>query len=330
VKRLPRQSLQGGLPLPPTLGQPASVHVFDDDSIEAIDAALACGRPLLVRGEPGTGKSQLARAAAVALERGFLSAFVDAHTEVRDLLWTYDAVARLAEAQVRAQDELPDARLERLARAKFVVPGPFWWALDWAGAVAQQRNASREPPELGPGAKLDCGIVLLIDEIDKADASVPNGLLETLGQGTFDVPGVGRVQRRGSAPLVILTTNDERTLPAAFVRRCLVLHLRLPENDELVDWLVVRGRVHCPGLPESILRRAASQLRDDRRVMRDAGLPPPGQAEYLDLLAVLAERSPHEGETEGLVERLARFVLRKHGDLGSPRSEAPGRLWDPR
>src|SRR5215831_19488070 len=86
--------------LPAAGGLPDSVHVIDEDSILAINAALATGRPLLVRGEPGTGKSQLARAAAQALGRAFVSHAVDARTETRDLLWTVDAVARLAEAQV--------------------------------------------------------------------------------------------------------------------------------------------------------------------------------------------------------------------------------------
>src|SRR4051812_49021009 len=93
-------SAAGAVALPAMGGMPSSVHVIDEESIDAINAALATARPLLVRGEPGTGKSQLARAAAVLLGRAFLAHAVDARTETRDLLWTLDAVARLATAQV--------------------------------------------------------------------------------------------------------------------------------------------------------------------------------------------------------------------------------------
>src|SRR5262249_50323380 len=124
-------------------GMLASVHVIDEDSILAVNAALATGRPLLVRGEPGTGKSQLARAVAEALGRAFVSHSVDARTETRDLLWSVDAVARLAEAQVMGalhHVEHDEVR-RRIDVIEFVQPGPLWWAFDWASAQAQARRS---------------------------------------------------------------------------------------------------------------------------------------------------------------------------------------------
>src|SRR5262249_44199997 len=124
------------IPLPDRGRTRASVHIIDEDSIEAVNAALATGRPLLVRGAPGTGKSQLARAAGERLGRAFLPYAVDGRTETRDLLWSMDAVSRLATAQVLGAlgvrgDEALKARMEIGA---FVKPGPLWWAFDWAGA----------------------------------------------------------------------------------------------------------------------------------------------------------------------------------------------------
>ncbi len=211
---------------------PASVHVFDDDTIEATNAALAAGRPLLVRGEPGTGKSQLARAVATALDRALLSFTADARTEARDLMFTIDTVSRLAEAQILGH--LPhDANLDvrqQLSEGRFTSPGPLWWLFDWPSAERQAALGGGARPWTPEGWTPPRGAVLLLDEIDKADPAVPNGLLEALGQGQFQIPGGTMVSATDSAcaPLVVVTTNEERALPDAFVRRCLVLQLGWP------------------------------------------------------------------------------------------------------
>jgi MoxR-like ATPase len=164
--------------------------------------------------------------------------------------------------------------------------------------------------------------VLLIDEIDKAEADLPNGLLETLGNGAFSVPyldeAVGLTEGM-PPPLVVITTNEERELPAAFVRRCLVLHLELPkERQALIDWLVDRGAHHFgERCPENVRREAASQLWTDRQAVREDGLPGPGQAEYLDMLRALSTMTEDEAEKDrenkqlALLETLREFILRK-------------------
>lgn len=296
------------LPLKPCDGLPAMAHVFERDSILAVNTAIACNRPLLIKGEPGSGKSQLARAVAQRLGRELVAKYVDARTEAHDLLWSQDAVSRLAEAQVvRAAG----ASVKVLARSKYVVPGPLWWAINWQSAMDHVGQAVIKPSKIPGKERPTKGMVVLIDEIDKADSSVPNGLLECLGQQTFTVPGVdGQIVAKPPLPLVMLTSNDERPLPRAFVRRCVVLHLRLPQVD-LASWLATRGRAHFAGkLSDADILAAADQVVRDRDAVDERHKP--GLAEYIDLLTAL-----HRGV--GSIAAIAPFVLRKHADPG----EAP-------
>jgi MoxR-like ATPase len=329
---------------------PEQYHQFEPESALAIEAALGACRPLLVRGEPGVGKTQLALAAASVLRRPLVQKVVEARTESRDLLWEYDAVMRLAEAQVagaitsrergQAQEGASgntlagaDQALFRLLRsrlrpARFVRPGPLWWAFNW-GHARRQAKLSRSPvPAHDDKADPKNGCVVLIDEIDKGDTDVPNGLLEALGAGEFTPLGRNRpVRVHGRFPLVIITTNEERTLPNAFVRRCLVLHLKLPDDEkDLTDFLVNRAKVHFPPEDQSdqairifdrsvpLFRKVAEVLVDDRREARERGLSPvPGQAEYLDLIRALRamERDSPESQLV-LLEKVKGFALRKN------------------
>ena len=307
------------LPIHGTL--PATVHVFDGKSIEAINAALAARRPLLVRGEPGTGKSQLARAAAAALGRAFLSFTVDARTESQDLHYTVDTVARLADAQILGH--LPMEKglgvRERLAESRYTAPGPLWWVFAWESADEQSRIGGGARPWIPPGQtwKPERGAVLLLDEIDKADPAVPNGLLEALGQGQFHAPDgkVVAADPEGTPPLVIVTTNEERALPDAFVRRCLVLQLDWPEESEaLMKRLMARGEAHFgQEVTPRALRVAAEMVAEDRIAMKARGVCPPGGAEYLDLLRAVVTRWPKEtAKQEEALARVREFALRKH------------------
>lgn len=304
---------------------PKTVHVFDEDSQWAINAALAAQRPLLVRGEPGCGKSQLARAAAHCLKRAFISTVVHARSSCEDLQYHFDAVARLAEAQTLAARGQVERVQELLDPVKFISPGPLWWVFDYerARAAAEHGRAQYQPPIEPEGWQVDHGCVLLIDEIDKADADLPNGLLETLGNGSFQVPflkePVGGKNR--TAPLVIITTNEERELPAAFTRRCLVLQLAPPkEETELHTWLMARGQAHFGvACSQAVRKMAADQLLEDRKRAHELGHALPGQAEYLDLLRALVALDPklaQAGQLEqrqlALLERLAGFTLGKY------------------
>ena len=306
--------------IPPVGALPAQCHVFEHDSIDAVNAALAARRPLLVRGEPGTGKSQLAHAAAIGLGRVFLAKVVDVRTEPRDLLWRFDAVARLAQAQVvGALPGIDRAALEQEMREqRYVRPGPLWWAFDWPSALAQ---APGEAPPTPDRWKPKDGAVVLIDEIDKASSDVPNGLLEALGSGAFSPPGFDRpiAADATTPPLVVVTTNEERALPDAFLRRCLVLHLALPSaRSELTELLVARGEAHFPSSSEAVRQRAAELLIEDRQELRDRGLSAPGQAEYLDLLRAVLDLADGTKEQLALIERLRRYTYAKH----PPESEA--------
>ncbi len=315
---MPLPDLHDGdvLQLPEHGGLAASVHVIHQEAIDALRAALVTGRPLLVRGDPGTGKSQLARAAAQALGRAFVTHAVDARTETRDLLWTIDAVARLAKAQVMGA--LRDVDVHAAERSidvtHFVYPGPLWWAFDWVSAAQQAEHVRASPPFTPPGWKPEDGVVVLVDEIDKADPAVPNGLLDALGHRRFDVPGRAPVVLdRAHTPLVVITTNEERSLPDAFLRRCWVLQLALPtEREELVRVLVARGRAHFPACALDVLTSAAEQLATDREKVQAQGLAAPGLAEYIDVLHALTELADTaEGQRE-LLGRIRRLAFDKH------------------
>ena len=297
-----------------------TVHIFEEDSIHAVNAALASGRPLLVRGEPGVGKSQLARAAAEKLKRVFLHYAVDIQTEAKDLLWRFDAIERLAKAQLAGALKLEtdgvSPALEQLAVSNFMHPGPLWWAFDWENAVKQAGDANSTVPRHASGNERN-GCVILIDEIDKAETDVPNGLLEALGARRF-TPAASHtpVCAKPPYPLVVITTNEERALPDAFLRRCMVLNLELPRaREELRKRLVSRGGKHFPAIEPEIFDKAANMLIDDREeAKRRARRPVPGQAEYLDLLRALNAKHPGKPEEQReMLDNIAKFALRKHG-----------------
>jgi len=313
------------LTLPEMGSWPEAKHVVDGDTVWALNAALAAERPLLVRGEPGCGKSQLARLAAHVLGRVLITEVIHARGEAADLQYRFDAVARLGEAQ--AIGTLKDVKDPRAALHpnRFLAPGPLWWAFDWVSATDQAKicDAGMTPPTPPKRWTPEHGSVLLIDEIDKAETDLPNGLLETLGNGAFHVPyrdkPVGRA-KDCPPPLVVITTNEERELPAAFLRRCLVLHLGLErERDALIDWLVARGEAHHgDAVTESVQREAAELLWTDREQALRDGLPAPGQAEYLDLLRALARLGRSAKKQREALERIARFALAKNPEQQTP------------
>ncbi|MCH9698338.1 MAG: MoxR family ATPase [Gammaproteobacteria bacterium] len=308
------------LPLPAFGSWPESVHQFDEDSINALKAALAAQRPLLLRGDPGTGKSQLARAAAIALKRLFVYEVVNAHTESQDLLFRFDAVARLAEAQsMQGSGCTPEQRSEALESQRFISPGPLWWSLSYKSAneVYEKSQYQLSSPEKPDNWQQQQGSVLLIDEIDKANVELPNGLLEMLGNNAVNLPWLKTTLGGNNSlpPLVLITTNEERELPAAFVRRCLVLNLELPSDDDAFKALMVeRGGLHYGDYcSETIRQLAAEQLLADRKYAREKGVANlPGQAEYLDILRALAVLGNNENQQQAMLAKIAKFALCKY------------------
>lgn len=308
--------------LPAIYSWPASTHQFDEQSVWAVNAALAARRPLLVRGEPGMGKSQLARAAADVLGVPFLYHVIDARCECDDLLYSYDAVSRLAQAQLLGAAKEAGDWKEELAEGRFIQPGPLWWAFNWESAQAQANRYCRgceTPPRPNKKWKPGDGCVVLIDEIDKADSDVPNGLLESLGNIGFRVPLTGQtvaLPETGQSPLVVVTTNEERELPSAFLRRCLVLQMNFPEGvAKQIEFLTQRARNHATEeeIGDAVLREAAEQLLKDRKDAEGLGPARPGAAEYLDLVKALVEIARGlEADQLKVLKSIQGFAFRKN------------------
>lgn len=293
-------------------------HEFENDDILAIKAALAAERPLLLLGEPGVGKSQLARAAAVKLKRAYVTFVVDAQTEVRDLRWQEDAVARLARAQLAnaTGQSTPITEVEKsLSLENFIIPGPLWWGMNWTTA---EKLAVKSGAPAPPMPRNECsprnGAVVLIDEIDKADTQVPNGLLEALGAREFQVnSAMSRVTVETTWPLVMVTSNGERRLPPAFIRRCVVHEIKLPKNgNDLQKQLLDRGKARFENLSDDVVNSAAKQTVKDREFAKGNGIRPlPGQAEFFDLLTAVDTLSAQGHDPQQVIDDLSKFFLKK-------------------
>jgi MoxR-like ATPase len=208
---------------------------------------------------------------------------VSSRTTARDLQWSFDTVARLADAQALPPgSELPP-------RARYVVPGVLWWAfdpesaalrgLDKADPAAQDRKFKHavDPTPINPRARRS---VVLIDEIDKADPDVPNDLLVPLGSYHFTVED-GPPVVAADPPLVVITTNEERELPRAFLRRCVILALTAPDPTRLRQI----ANAHFGDLTSGLLDAVQGEYLRIRAERIEANEPPPSVAEFLDALA---------------------------------------------
>ncbi len=282
--------------------QPLAHYILDERARLALRMAWATGRPLLVVGEAGCGKTQLAWALACAWQVPLFKQVVNAQSKADDLLYHFDAVARLADAQIHAH--LRDTHIgDVLDPQHYLRPGPLWWAWHWQQAeaklTARPTHRAAQAPEKLPGWSPAHGSVVLIDEIDKAPVEVPEGLLEVLDGGSFDIPWTGeRVDAAASAaavrpPMVIITSNGARELPDPFLRRCIVLAMAVPDT-ELEAWLQQRARAHFAesACADAVTFRAAQLIANDRAQARVDGRYIAGVAEYLDLLKAVVELLP--------------------------------------
>lgn len=225
-------------------------YIATDDLRLAVNAALTLERPLLLKGEPGTGKTLLAEEVAFALGRPLLQWHIKSSTKAQQGLYEYDAVSRLRDSQ------LGDARVHDIAN--YIVKGAMWEAFE-----------------------SDVPTVLLIDEIDKADIEFPNDLLREIDKMEFHVYETQQTIRAKHRPLIIITSNNEKELPDAFLRRCFFHYIRFPEPHTLSEIV----RVHFPDLNAELLEAALNSFY----TLRNApGLKKkPSTSEFLDWLQLL-------------------------------------------
>jgi MoxR-like ATPase len=225
-------------------------YVATAELMMAVNAAVILGRPLLIKGEPGTGKTQLALEVAQALDRPLYEWHIKSTSKAQQGLYDYDAVARLRDSQ------LGDARVKDIAN--YIVKGRLWETF---------------------AADTQC--VLLIDEIDKADIEFPNDLLRELDRMEFYVYEARELVRARHRPIVIITSNNEKELPDAFLRRCFFHYIRFPDA-ETMERIV---RVHYPTLKQDLLSEALNAFF---RVREVPGLKKkPSTSELLDWLKLL-------------------------------------------
>jgi MoxR-like ATPase len=235
-----------------------SSYIATDDLKMAVNAAVTLERPILIKGEPGTGKTQLALEVAGALNRPLYEWHIKSTTKAQQGLYDYDAVARLRDSQ------LGDDRVHNIAN--YIVRGKLWEAF-----------SSDEQP------------VLLIDEIDKADIEFPNDLLQELDRMEFFVYETKELVKARHRPIVVITSNNEKELPDAFLRRCFFHYIRFPDKETMGQIV----NVHYPDLKKSLLREALESFYKVRDV---PGLKKkPSTSELLDWIKLLvAEDIPPE------------------------------------
>tara|TARA_R110000744_G_scaffold220833_3_gene339721 strand:- start:45664 stop:46548 length:885 start_codon:yes stop_codon:yes gene_type:complete len=284
-------------------------YVADSELSAAVNAAIALERPLLVKGEPGTGKTELARQVADALGMPLLEWHIKSTTKARQGLYEYDAVGRLRDSQ------LGDERVHDISN--YIRKGKLWEAF-----TAPKRS------------------VLLIDEIDKADIEFPNDLLQELDRMEFHVYETGETIKAAERPVVIITSNNEKELPDAFLRRCFFHFIAFPD-EEMMRAIV---EVHFPGLKSRLLAEALKLFYEIRSV--PGVKKKPSTSELLDWLkllliedidpALLSEQDPRKlipplhgallknEQDVMLFEKLAFMARRATGGPGRGPGSGPG------
>ncbi|OOY15864.1 MoxR family ATPase [Thioclava sp. DLFJ4-1] len=262
--------------------QSTDSYVAPPDLTVAVNAAVALERPLLVKGEPGTGKTELARQVAQSLGMEMVEWNIKSTTKAQQGLYEYDAVSRLRDSQL-GDERVNDVR-------NYIRKGKLWQAFE-------------------AGKK----VVLLIDEVDKADIEFPNDLLQELDKMEFHVYETGETIRAKHRPVVIITSNNEKELPDAFLRRCFFHYIRFPEPEVMKDIVAV----HFPDIKDRLLTEALSQFYEIRET---PGLKKkPSTSEVLDWLKLLLaeDLNPEDLKREGasLLPKLHGALLKNEQDV---------------
>ena len=258
-------------------------YITTEDLRIAVDAALTLERPLLVKGEPGTGKTVLAEEVAKALNLELLTWHIKSTTKAHQGLYEYDAITRLRDSQ------LGDERVKDIKN--YINRGKLWEAFAYQGRV-----------------------VLLIDEIDKADIEFPNDLLQELDRMEFFVYETGETIKAETRPLVIITSNNEKELPDAFLRRCFFHYIAFPDHETMTEIV----KVHFPDLKSRLVKEALSVFYEVRDV---PGLKKkPSTSELLDWLKLLMnedidETTLRERDPNKLIPPLHGALLKNEQDV---------------
>jgi MoxR-like ATPase len=258
-------------------------YIATEDLRIAVNAALTLERPLLVKGEPGTGKTVLAEEVAKALGLELLTWHIKSTTKAHQGLYEYDAITRLRDSQ------LGDERVKDIKN--YINRGKLWEAFAYEGRV-----------------------VLLIDEIDKADIEFPNDLLQELDRMEFFVYETGETIKAETRPLVIITSNNEKELPDAFLRRCFFHYIAFPDHETMTEIV----KVHFPDLKSRLVKEALSVFYEVREV---PGLKKkPSTSELLDWLKLLMnedidETTLRERDPNKLIPPLHGALLKNEQDV---------------
>jgi len=279
-------------PVPATA--PATTHIRREPYLataeleDAVNLAIALGRPLLLQGDPGAGKTRLAHAVAYALGLPLEEAYIKSTSRAQDLLYVYDAVGRLYEAQLHPRHD--DGHQARDAR-NYIRLGPL------GRAIARAEHGRRS--------------IVLIDEIDKADIDFPNDLLRELDRLTFDVPEAPGLhhsvpeERPDLRPVIFVTNNEEKTLPAAFLRRCIFHYVEFPDDRGFLDQILALHQVGDPALRATAI--------DVTLRLRELDLAKkPGLSELLDWVGYLDVTGTSAADVASLPH--AGALLKQRGD----------------
>ncbi len=256
---------------------------------EAVNIAIALGRPLLLQGDPGAGKTRLAHAVAYALGMPLEEVYIKSTSRGQDLLYTFDAVRRLYDVQTGP----PAAGAAAHDIRRYIRLGPLGRAI---------ARASFGRPS-----------VVLIDEIDKADIDFPNDLLQEIDRLTFEIPEVAGLRyavdedQPGRRPIIIVTNNEEKTLPGAFLRRCVFHHVTFPADEQALDQILSLHDVQDSALRAEAIRTVL-RLREEIDLERK-----PGLSELLDWAVYLQAAGTPLAEVSGLPHTGA--LLKHHADL---------------
>jgi len=252
-------------------------YILSDELRYAVEISITLGRPLLVKGEPGTGKTQLAKAISHNLEMEMLTWNIKSTTKAKEGLYHYDTVKRLHDSRF-GDGEVSDIK-------KYIRLG-----------------------KLGQAFNSDTQVLLLVDEIDKADLEFPNDLLNELDEMYFHIPETEEVIRAKKRPVVIITSNSEKELPDAFLRRCVFHYINFPKPEEMVQIV----KLHHPGVEDKLLKAAMVKfywLRDLEELRKK-----PSTSEFLDWIQALARGGVNTKKLEEEIPYIG-TLLKKEQDL---------------